>query len=140
MPVFPSREWCEEAIRLVNADPEIALAGHGWEGDFGVVIEPEANALAEPFVVHVVPEAGRITSWEVLEDPDDLEDLEPAYVARAPYSTWKALMAGTLDPIEAVLRRRVSMTGDLQPLIERLRYKAIAERVFSSLGTRFVDE
>ena len=139
MPVFPSREWCEEAIRLVNEDPEIALAGDGWQGDFGVIIEPE-GALTEAFVVHVVPEAGRITSWEVLDDPDDLEDLEPAYVARAPYSIWKALMVGTLDPIEAVLRRRVSMTGDLQPLIERLRYKAIAERVFGSLGTRFVDE
>jgi putative sterol carrier protein len=139
MPVFPSREWCEEAIRLVNADPEIAQAGDGWQGDFGVVIEPE-GPLAAPFVVHVVPEAGRIVSWEVLEDPDDLEDLEPAYVARAPYSIWKALMVGTLDPIEAVLRRRVSMSGDLQPLIERLRYKAIAERVFGSLGTRFVDE
>ena len=38
MLVFPSREWCEEAIRLVNSDPEVAQVGSGWEGDFGAVI------------------------------------------------------------------------------------------------------
>lgn len=140
MSVFPSREWCEEAIRLVNSDPEIVQVADGWEGDFGVVIDPDGSALSTPFVVHIVPEGGRITSWEILEDPDDLEDIEPAYLARAPYGIWKSLMNGTLDPIEAVLRRRVSMTGDLQPLIERLRYKTIAERVISRLETRFIDE
>jgi hypothetical protein len=140
MPVFPSKEWCEEAIRLANADPEVALAGAGWDGDFGAIIEAEPGRLARHFVAHVVPKEGRIVRFRVLDDPDDLDELEPAYLARAPYSVWKGLLLGHLDPVEAVLKRRIAMQGDLQPLIERMRYKGIAERIFAQLETQFLDE
>ena len=84
--------------------------------------------------------ASRIEKLHVLADPDDLDEFEPAYVARAPYSVWKELLRGTLDPVEAVLKRRISVKGDLQPLIERMRYKGIADRVFAQLKTEFIDE
>ena len=45
-----------------------------------------------------------------------------------------------VDPVEAVLRRKISMTGDLQQILERMRYKGIAERMMSKLKTEFVDE
>lgn len=140
MPVFPSKEWCEAAVKLANADPEAALAGAGWTGDFGAVIEAEKGKLAAHFVVHVVPKEGRIVKLRVLDDPDDLDELEPAYLARAPYSVWKGLLLGTLDPVEAVLKRRIAVKGDLQPLIERMKYKGIADRLFASLATTFVDD
>ncbi|RKH01738.1 hypothetical protein D7Y13_35995 [Corallococcus praedator] len=139
MPKFPSKEWLDEAVRLTNSDPECAMAGKGWKGDFGAIIEAEPGKLAKPFVVHVVPGDCRIEKARVLSDPDDLEELEPVYLARAPYSVWKQLLLGTLDPVEAVLKRRISMRGDLQPLIERMRYKGIADRVFASLKTEFPD-
>ncbi len=138
--VFPSREWCEEAARLANEDPESAEAGRGWVGDFGAVIEREEGKLDEPFAVHVVPREGRIEKIVVLDDPDDLDEIEPAYLARAPYSVWKGLIEGSLDPVEAVLKRRIQMSGDLQPLIERMRYRGIADRVLARLKTRFVDD
>lgn len=140
MPKFPSKEWCEEAVRLTNADPEASAAGQGWTGDFGAVVDPEPGKLARPFVVHILPKNGRIEKLHVLTDPDDLDEFEPAYVARAPYSVWKELLRGTLDPVEAVLKRRISVKGDLQPLIERMRYKGIADRVFAQLKTEFIDD
>lgn len=140
MPVFPSKEWCEQAVALVNGDPESVLAGKGWTGDFGAVIEAEVGRLAQSFVVHIVPKDGVITRFEVLRDPDDLEDIEPAYLARAPYSIWKGLLIGTLDPIETVLKGRIQMQGDLQPLMQRMRYRGIVDRVFAALDTQFVDE
>jgi putative sterol carrier protein len=139
MPRFPSKEWCEEAIRLVNDDPEARAAGEGWVGDFGAVIEPE-GALKKPFTVHVVPRDGRIEKFKVLPDPDDLDELEPLYLARAPYSVWKGLLKGTLDPVEAVLKRKIQLKGDVQPLIERLKYKGIADRVLALVKTEYVDE
>jgi putative sterol carrier protein len=140
MPKFPSKEWCEEAVRLTNSDPESVAAGQGWKGDFGMVVDAEPGKLAKAFVVHLVPKDGLITQLRVLDDPDDLDEFEPAYVARAPYTVWKELLKGTLDPVEAVLKRRIVVTGDLQPLIERMRYKGIADRVFTQLKTEFVDE
>ncbi|MFY0576194.1 hypothetical protein ACN28S_19155 [Cystobacter fuscus] len=53
---------------------------------------------------------------------------------------WKQLLQGSLDPVEAVLRRRISVKGDLQQLIERLRFKGIADRVLSGLKTEYLDE
>jgi putative sterol carrier protein len=137
--LFPSKEWCEAALALLNADPESSAAGEGWKGDFGAVIEAE-GALKKPFAVHCVPVGGRVEKFKVLADPDDLDELEPVYLARAPYSVWKALMKGTLDPIEAILKRRIQLKGDVQPLIERMKYKGIADRVLAQVKTEFIDE
>lgn len=139
MPRFPSKEWCEEAVRLVNADPESALAGKGWKGDFGLVIEAEKGLLPKPFVLYCDPVNGRIVGFKVLPDPDDLDELEPVYLIRAPYSIWKALLLGTLEPVEALMKRRIQVKGDVQPLIERMKYKGIADRVFSQIATEFIE-
>jgi putative sterol carrier protein len=140
MPVFPSKEWCEEAIRLINSDPESVAAGEGWQGDFGIVIDPEPGKLAKSFVVHCVPQDGKVNRFKLLADPDDLDEYEPAYLARGPYSVWKGLIRGTVDPVEAVLRRWIAVTGEIQPLIERMRYKGIADRVLARLPTQFTDD
>ena len=140
MPVFPSKEWCEDAVRLLNDDPERSLAAQGWQGDIGVIVDAEPGKLTRAFVVHVVPRDARIEKLRVLDDPDDLDELEPAYLARAPYTVWKQLLQGSLDPVEAVLRRRIALKGDLQQVIERLRFKGIADRLLSELKTEFVDE
>ncbi len=64
MPIFPSREWCEAVIRFANADPESALAGESWVGDFGAVVESEPGKLLKPFAVHCVPAGGKITKFD----------------------------------------------------------------------------
>jgi putative sterol carrier protein len=140
MPVFPSKEWCEQAIRLVNTDPEAPGAGAGWEGDFGAIVEAEPGKLACAFCVHVTPRNGRIEQFRVLPDADDFDEIAPAYLARAPYSVWKQMIRGEIDPMEALLKRRIAVLGDLQPLLERVRYAGIAQRVLAGLETKFVDE
>jgi putative sterol carrier protein len=140
MPVFPSRGWAEAAMALLNADPETVAAGRGWKGDFGVVIEAEAGKLDEHFVAWVRPENGRVAELKILADPDDLDEFEPAYRIHAPYSVWKGLLLGSVDPVEAIVKRRLRVDGDVQPILERMRYKDIAARVLSRLETRFADE
>ena len=126
-------------MALVNADPEIVAASRGWKGDFGVVIEAE-GALKKPFVAYAEPKDGKVQRFKVLVDPDDLDEFEPAYLARAPYSVWKGLLEGTIDPVEAVLKRRIQLQGDVQQIMERMKYKGIAERLREKLETRFIDE
>jgi putative sterol carrier protein len=140
MPDFPSRAWCEEALRLLEADPETVRAGQGWTADIGVVVGAEAGKLDRPFVVYLQPINGKIERWMVLVDPDDLDEFGPAYRIQAPYSIWKGFLLGTIDPVEAVLRRQVQVEGDLQPLVERMQHKGLAERVLERIQTRFVDD
>jgi hypothetical protein len=140
MALFPSREWCEAAIRFVNADPESAAAGESWVGDFGAVVDSEPGKLEKPFAVHCVPAGGRITRFRVLADPDELDEIEPRYLARAPYSVWKGLIRGELDPIQAIAQRRLQFQGDLEQLARRMKYKGIADRVLAAFETQFIDE
>ena len=127
-------------MAMVNADPEIVAAGRGWRGDFGLVIESEPGKLEEHFVAWVRPDEGRIAELRVLADPDDLDELEPAYRIRAPYSVWKGILIGSVDPVQAILQRTLRVEGDVQPILERMRYKDIGARVLSQLQTRFIDE
>ena len=39
-----------------------------------------------------------------------------------------------------VLRKQISVQGDIQPLVERMKYKGIADRILARLHTTFVDE
>jgi hypothetical protein len=127
-------------MAMVNADPEIVAAGRGWKGEFGLVIESEPGKLEEHFVAWVRPDEGRIAELRVLADPDDLDELEPAYRIRAPYSVWKGLLIGSVDPVQAILQRTLRVEGDVQPILERMRYKDIGARVLARLQTRFIDE
>jgi putative sterol carrier protein len=139
MPLFPSRAWADQAMALFNADPDSVSAGRGWSGDFGLVIEPEAGKLEAAFVAYLRPRDGRITELRILADPDDLDEFEPAYRVRAPYSVWKGLLQGTVDPVQAIVQRKLRVDGDVQPILERMRYKDVAARVLARLQTQFPD-
>jgi hypothetical protein len=139
VPVFPSRAWADQAVALFNSDPDSVAAGRGWTGDFGVVIEAEQGRLEAAFVAYVLPRDGRIAELRILADPDDLDELEPVYRIRAPYSVWKGLLQGTVDPVQAIVQRKLRVDGDVQPILERMRYKDVAARVLARLDTQFPD-
>jgi putative sterol carrier protein len=75
----------------------------------------------------------------VLPDPDEIWELEPAYVVRAPYRIWKALLRGE-DPVRAVLSGRVKVEGDLEALVRRANYRYVIDAALASVATVFVDE
>lgn len=124
MAVFPSEDWCREAVELLNADPDASGASSGWAFDFGVVIDRPAGPLA---IYLGTPREGRLPAPEFLSEAA-LEARSPAYSARAEQETWRALMTGGLDPIAAVVQKRLVVRGDLTPVIARLHYRGLAER------------
>lgn len=135
--VFPSKQWCEALIAAIHADPESAAAGKGFSSDFAAVVLPEPPAMMEPFVAWARAGEGKVGAFRVLEDLDEIDEIEPMYVARARYGTWKRLILGELDPIEAVLHRQIDVKGDLQPLIERAHFKDLVRRVLAKVPTTF---
>jgi hypothetical protein len=126
---FPDHAWCCAAIDLFNADPEAAGATTGWLGDFGVVVERPEGAVSY-YVGY--PYAGRLPHPEPMS-PEALLAREPSYLARASEGDWRALVQGELDPIAALVQRRLVAQGDLQQVIARLHYKGLAERWLEAL-------
>lgn len=118
---FPSRDFCRAAIAAFNDDPDAKAAAQGWLGDVLLVVDdpqkPVAVYLAEP-VNGVLAQA--VISKNV--------DQQSSFLARASDETWQALISGGLDPIAAIVQKRLVVRGDLSAVITRLAYRGLALR------------
>jgi SCP-2 sterol transfer family len=137
--VFPSQAWLSAVLAEVNQHPRLAEALSGLGPDLAAVVEADPPALRKPFAAYGRQERGRIASWRVLPDPDDIWELEPAYVVRAPYRVWRALLEGE-DAVRAALSGRLKVEGDLQALVRRAHYRSIVDAALAKVATEFAAE
>lgn len=131
---FASREWIEAVVAALHAQPGLARALDGLAADAGLVVEAEPPAFPRTVAVHCAHGGGKITAWRILDDDDELLELEPAYVLRAPYSVWKALLRGG-DPVQAALSGRVRVEGDLEALVRRASHRSVVEAALRAVPT-----
>src|SRR5881275_1332196 len=111
--LFPSRAWCEAAAEVLLADEEVqrALAEFGLV-TAGMVVE-RGDGLASDFCLLARLRPGSADAGLGFpDDEDELEELEPDYIAWAPHSLCKQLLRSALagarpDPLRAVLERKV---------------------------------
>jgi hypothetical protein len=136
---FPSAEWVAAAVAAVNRHPDLPGALRGLGADLAAVVEAEPPAVAVDVGVYGRHNAGRLVGVRVLEDLDEIWELEPAYVVRAPYRVWKALLRGE-DPVRAVMSGRVRVQGDLEALVRRAHYRYVFDAALAAVETTFVDE
>jgi hypothetical protein len=124
--LFASREWIAALVAALNAQPDLARALDGLPRDASFVVTAEPPAFPRTVAVHGEQERGRIARWRILGDEDEILELEPAYVLRAPYGTWRALLRGA-DPVQAMLTGKVRVEGDLEALVRRARFRYVVE-------------
>jgi len=137
MAAFPSDEWLRTYKDAINASETYARLASEWEGDVAYVVEPEPD-------LGVMEESwGWVDLWHGtcrdarLVTPE--EGGRSRYVIRAPYSQWKEVLLGRLDPIKAMTTGKLKLRGDL-PEISRQR-EAVSElaRIASGIPTTFPD-
>ena len=133
---FASREWIEAVAAALNAQPDLARALAGLGRDAAFVVEAERPAFPRPVAVHAEQDRGRIARWRILPDADDILELEPAYVIRAPYGAWRALFRGG-DPVKAALSGAVKVEGDLEALVRRAGYRYVVDAALAVVPTEF---
>ncbi len=137
---FATREWLEAVVREVNAHPDLARALEGLGPDLAAVVEREPGVLPRGIAAWGRQAGGRIVEARILEDEDDVLELEPAYVVRAPLATWRSLLEGREDPVRAALTGRVKVKGDLDALVRRAGYRYIVEQAIGRVPTEFPGE
>jgi hypothetical protein len=137
---FASPDWLEAVVREVNAHPDLARALEGLGTDLAAVVERQAPSLPHGLAAWGRHRGGRIVEYRILEDEDDVLELDPAYVVRAPLATWKALLEGREDPVRAALTGRVKVKGDLDGLVRRAGYRYIVEGAIGRIATEFPGE
>lgn len=136
--LFGSPDWIAAVVARLAEQPGLPAALAGLGPDLGLVLE-RSPGLERPVAVWGRHAGGRIQEWRVLEDEDELLELEPAYVVRAPYATWKALLRGG-DPVRAALSGQVRVQGDLQALIRQAAHRVVVDAALAAVPTEFPDE
>ena len=135
---FPSPEWLEAYKDAINASAQFRTAAADWEGDVTYVVE------AEPAKGVMQDAWGWFDLWQGecrdarVVDPEAGE--RASYVIRAPYSRWKEVIQGRLDPTKGMLQGKLRLTGDLHEIRRRVDAVNALVSVACDIPTEFPDE
>ena len=130
MAKFPTDPWFQEFIAAINRSERYREVAATWEGDVAFRIEAE-------------PDKGVPTTvWGFLDlwhgecrgggVVDEERGAASTYVISAPYSRWREVLEGDLDPIRGMMQGKLRVQGDLPTII---RYVSAANELVHLTGT-----
>jgi putative sterol carrier protein len=108
-PIFPSPEWLQALYDKLNSDERYAHVARNWEGDMGVVVEP-SGPLTERLVYYLDLWHGKCRKAEAMKE---LSGLKPLFVLTATYENISRIMKGELDPMQAMMTRKLQVQGSM---------------------------
>jgi putative sterol carrier protein len=107
--IFPSPEWLQTLFDKINSDERYAKIARNWEGDMCVVIEP-SGPLTEQLLYYLDLWHGKCRKTEILKD---LSTVQPKFVLTATYDNISRIMKGELDPMTAMMTRKLQVHGSM---------------------------
>jgi putative sterol carrier protein len=113
---FPSPEWLKELDEKLNTDEHYAKVASKWEGDMCVVIEP-AGPLQETLYYYLDLWHGKCRKVEILKD---LSSVQPKFVLTATYDNISRIMKGELDPMQAMMTRKLQVHGSMSYMMRNV--------------------
>lgn len=132
---FPSAEWIEKYMELLNKNDAYEDAAKTWEGDFVFEVTADGEIVKEPIRFYLDLWHGKCREAR-MAGPDD----KAAFVYAGPYKNWRALFDGKIDPIKGIMARKFKLDGDMGKV---MRYtKAALELVATTrqIPTKYLDE
>jgi len=119
---FPSDEWAKRLSELLNESESYERSAKDWEGDFIFVVEPD-DAYLHTSYLHLELYHGS-SPGAALVGEDELPETE--YSLNAPFSTWRRVIEGKLDPIQGMMTSQLKLKGDLMKI---MRYPKAAQEI-----------
>lgn len=108
-PIFPSLEWLQALDVKLNSDERYAEIAKKWEGDIVIAIEPEGN-LKDRRIFYLDLWHGKCRGVAELKDESEKKAV---FVLSATYENIKRILTGKLDPMQAMMTRKLSVKGNL---------------------------
>jgi putative sterol carrier protein len=119
---FPSDEWIKALSELLNTSETYRRSAKDWEGDFIFVAESD-ETNPETAYLHLQLHHGS-SAGAAMVSPDNLPEAE--YTINAPFSTWRKVIDGKLDPIQGMMTGQLKLKGDLMKV---MRYPKAAQEI-----------
>ena len=119
--LFPSEEWLQALVEVLNTDSRYAEVAKNWEGDMLVIIEPdddeEGRDLPQTIYLdlwHGTCREGRVVDVASEEVP------EAAFTLSSPLSNIVRIFQGELDPMQAMITRRLKVQGSMAYMLRNV--------------------
>jgi putative sterol carrier protein len=122
MPKFPSEAWALELCRRLNASAAYAESARAWEGDFLLLVAPDATApLGEG--IHLDLAQGRCRSARYVADPPSVSS---EFVYRGARPDWERLLRRQIDPVKSLFDGTFKLQGNL---LKAMRFQRAAKEM-----------
>ena len=106
---FPQNDWLVSLVDFLNSSEKYAQVAKKWEGDLVFEIIAE-GALVDNVNIYLDLWHGECRGARVMGNS---EPVEAAFVLTAPYSNFVRVLKGTLDPMQAMMTRKLIVKGNL---------------------------
>ena len=138
MALFPSAEWLDLYIEQIQGSEAWSAAAATWEGDLSYVIEAEPDKnLPENVWYWMDLWRGECRGGKEVT-PDD--GAKAKFIIRAPYSRWKQVITGQLDPVKGMLQGKLKLKGNLPAIIRHVKAANELVAIAGTVPTEFIDE
>jgi putative sterol carrier protein len=107
--IFPTQEWLDALMDKLNSDEKYAKVAKNWEGDLLFDIQP-SGALNDPVYIYLDLWHGKCRGVEMSEK---MGEKEAAFVLRAPFDNFVRVLMGDLDPMQAMMTRKLQVKGSM---------------------------
>ena len=116
MAIFPSQDWLEALMEKLNSDEKYAQVARNWEGDMLFEIDGDDH---RPGMTRYYLDLwhGKCRSSYVLL-PE--QDVKAVFLLRAPYNNFVRLLKGELEPMQALLTRKIGVQGNMAILMRNV--------------------
>lgn len=106
---FPSEEWAAEFRRLINQNDAYRAAAQAWEGDILFLVRTADPNAAAPGV-HLALAHGECSAATFYADA---RAVSSEFVYEGTPENWQKLLAGKVDPVNAILDGTFRIKGNL---------------------------
>ncbi|MFX1563673.1 MAG: SCP2 sterol-binding domain-containing protein [Promethearchaeota archaeon] len=135
MTMFGTDEWLEKYVKTLNESKPYEEAAKTWEGDFLFIVwSDEAAGIKEEIVMWMDLWHGKCRGYEMLPNRDAKET---AFIYEGTLENWKEIIEGRLDPIKALLIRKMKLTGNRAMVMRYTRAAKELVRVAQMIKTEF---
>ncbi len=109
---FPSDEWVKALHVELNKSPAYQAAAKKWEGDLCFVITRGAGMPKDSYLY--------MDLWhgESRKAYASEKVVRSEFSLSAPVPTWKQIIEGKLDPIQAIMTRRLKLKGPMAKILK----------------------
>ena len=138
MALFPSEEWISLYRVLINGSEEYREAAQTWEGDIAFFMEAEPDrGVPDDLVAWLDLWHGECRGARMITAG---EADAAAYGIRAPYSRWREVVLGDLEPVKAMVQGKLKLRGDLATIVRHVRAAKELVHLTTLVPTEFVGD